>query len=128
VTHDRLPKVFADSVQLERLFQNLIGNALKYRKPDAKQKVHITAKNIGGEWVFAIKDEGIGIAKEHFERIFVIFQRLHTMKEYSGTGIGLSVCQKIAQYHGGKIWVESEPDKGSTFYFTIADQQPQETA
>lgn len=128
VTHDPLPQVWADDGQLERLFQNLVGNAVKYRKKDSKQAVHVRAQQTDTGWHFSIRDHGIGIAKEHQERVFVIFQRLHSAQEYSGTGIGLAVCQKIVQNHGGKIWIESEPDMGSVFHFTIANHEQKEFA
>jgi signal transduction histidine kinase len=119
ITHDALPKVQGDSVQLTQLFQNLISNAIKFRNATAPA-VHITAQRENGQWQFAIRDNGIGIAKKDFDRIFVVFQRLHTRNKYPGTGIGLAACKKIVDRHGGKIWVESEPGKGSTFYFTLS--------
>ena len=118
VTAEPLPSVMADRTQLKQLFQNLIDNAIKYRGTQPVT-VHVRARQHDKEWVFAVQDNGIGIHPDDAQRIFVLFQRLHADEEYPGTGIGLSICQKIVERHGGRIWVESEPYKGSTFYFTL---------
>jgi len=118
VTHDPLPTVMADESQLGQLFQYLIDNGIKYRNGGAPQ-LHVSCKLDGEEWLFSLKDNGIGIEPQYAERIFVIFQRLHSPKEFSGTGIGLAVSKKIVERHGGRIWVESEPGKGATFYFIV---------
>ncbi|HTB31280.1 MAG TPA: ATP-binding protein, partial [Bacteroidia bacterium] len=118
IDYTELPKIYADPVLIGQLFQNLIGNAIKFR--DGKNpEIKITGKKENGEVLFSVKDNGIGIKKEYDDKIFVIFQRLNSREKYPGTGIGLSICKKIVERHGGKIWVESEPDKGATFYFTI---------
>ncbi len=115
-----MPMVLAAPVQLQRVFQNLIGNALKYRHPDCAPIVRVSAAPGGdGEWVFTIADNGIGIAPEYSERIFGIFQRLHTHQQYEGTGIGLAICRSIVERHGGRIWVESIPGDGAAFHFTL---------
>lgn len=111
--------VIGNSSELARLFQNLIGNALKYRAADRLLRVTVSWQRADEGWVVSVADNGIGIAPQHQQDIFKIFRRLHTRKEYDGTGIGLSICQKIVKTHGGRMWVESEPDQGSTFYFTI---------
>lgn len=118
IDHGALPVVCANPQLLIRLFQNLISNALKFNG-DQPPVVHVQARRSGNNWVFSVSDEGIGIEKHHFDRIFQLFQRLHTREEYAGTGLGLAICQKIVTQHGGKIWVESSPGKGSTFFFTL---------
>ncbi|HEX3013292.1 MAG TPA: ATP-binding protein, partial [Methanobacterium sp.] len=119
ITYDKLPKVTADSGQLLRLFQNIVENAIKFRQFAVQPKIHISCREHDNEYIFSVADNGIGIEEQYFDRIFTIFQRLHTKEEYEGTGIGLSVAKKIVERHGGKIWVESEPNIGSTFYFSI---------
>ena len=121
VSHDPMPTVTADGIQLAQLFQNLIGNAVKFRG-EPRPRVHVSARLEGGEWIFSVKDNGIGIEPKYFGRIFTIFQRLHGNTEYPGTGIGLAICRKIAERHGGRIWVESETGKGSTFFFSIIEK------
>lgn len=123
ITSDELPKVIADSSQLNQLFQNLISNALKYKYPDVDTEIHISYKSKKDMYIISIKDNGIGIEQKDHERIFQVFQRLHAKNEYSGTGMGLAICKKIVEYHGGEIWVESELGKGSTFYFSIPKVQ-----
>jgi PAS domain S-box-containing protein len=121
ITHDPLPAVLADKMQLTRLFQNLVGNAIKYRKPGTP-KIHISASMIGKKrWNFSVTDNGLGIDAQNFERIFGMFQRLHTRDEFPGTGIGLAICKKIVERHGGIISVDSQPGHGSTFRFALAE-------
>ncbi|MBC8354325.1 MAG: PAS domain S-box protein [Planctomycetes bacterium] len=122
VTYDVLPTVMADETQLVHLLQNLIGNAIKYRG-EVAPKIHIGVERQSGEWLFSVSDNGIGIAPEFHERVFGIFKRLHARDEYSGTGIGLAICERIANRLGGRIWVESEEGQGATFYFTIPAAQ-----
>jgi light-regulated signal transduction histidine kinase (bacteriophytochrome) len=114
-----LPVIKASKIEIQQLFLNLLTNAIKYRKPDEAPKVEIEAVVHKGEWLFSVKDNGLGIGKEFGERIFIIFQRLHNQDNYAGTGIGLATCRKIVELNGGKIWVESEPGLGSIFYFTF---------
>jgi light-regulated signal transduction histidine kinase (bacteriophytochrome) len=120
VTNDDLPTVRADPTQLVQVFQNLVGNAVKFGGEEPP-RVHVSAERRGREWVFSVKDNGIGIDPQYFDRVFTIFQRLHSPQEYPGTGIGLALCQRILARHGGRIWVDSEPGKGSTFFFAIPD-------
>jgi chemotaxis family two-component system sensor kinase Cph1 len=119
VTSDPMPAIVADSTQLMQLFQNLIGNAIKFRKPDTPPHIHIGMRREEDEWLFWVQDNGIGIDRQFFDRIFVIFQRLHTRDEYPGSGMGLTICKKIVECHRGRIWVESTLGEGTTFYFTI---------
>ena len=118
ISHDLLPTLPADPSQITQLLQNLIGNGLKFRSEE-NPAIHISVKACIDEWLFSVSDNGIGIDQEYSERIFQIFQRLHTQEEYSGTGIGLAICKKIVERHGGRIWVESQEGVGSTFFFTI---------
>jgi light-regulated signal transduction histidine kinase (bacteriophytochrome) len=129
VTHDPLPEIMSDPVQLTQLFQNLIGNSLKFRGKDAP-RIHISVERKARadaaslnvppyEWIFCVRDNGIGIEPQYFERIFVIFQRLHTQDKYPGTGIGLAICKKIVERHGGRIWLQSKPGDGTSFYFAL---------
>ena len=120
-TADRyiLPVLWADPGQLTQLFQNLLANGIKFRRQDESPRIHVSAVDSGAEWMISVQDNGIGIDPRHAERVFQMFQRLHTRAEYPGTGIGLAVCKKVIERHGGKLWVESEPGAGSTFRFTI---------
>jgi light-regulated signal transduction histidine kinase (bacteriophytochrome) len=121
VTYTQLPIIQVNPVQFEQLVRNLIHNAVKFRTED-KPRVHISARRTDDFWVFSVTDNGIGIDPEQSERIFRIFQRLHTRDEYTGTGIGLAVAKRVVERHGGRIWVESTPGKGSTFYFTVPER------
>ena len=121
VTHDPMPTIMADPVQIGQLLQNLIGNALKFCK-DRPPHIHVGAVKEGADWKLWVKDNGIGIDAKYYDRIFTIFQRLHTREEYAGTGIGLAICKKIVQRHGGRIWVESKEGEGSMFLFTLSEQ------
>ena len=120
ITHDELPLVRANAPQLAQVFQNLLSNAIKFHG-ESPPRVHVSAEDKGHEWVFSVNDQGIGIDPQYKDRVFVIFQRLHTRQEYPGTGIGLAVCQRIIERHGGRVWFESEPGMGSTFYFSVPE-------
>jgi PAS domain S-box-containing protein len=123
VTHDALPAVTTDAPQLTQILQNLIGNAIKYRRAETP-RVHISAiHDVSNEWTFSVRDNGLGIDPQYFERIFILFQRLHGRDEFEGTGIGLAICKKILERLGGRIWVESQPEKGSTFYFALPETE-----
>ena len=119
VTADPLPTVRGEAVLIAQVFQNLVGNALKFARPDAPPRVHVGCERTGDEWEFAVADNGIGIDPQYAERIFVIFQRLHRKEEYSGTGIGLALCRKIVEYHGGRIWLDTAVSSGTTIRFTL---------
>jgi light-regulated signal transduction histidine kinase (bacteriophytochrome) len=119
ITHDPLPTVTADASQMMQVFQNLIENAIKFRKPDRPCQVHVGAAKKDGQWMFSVRDNGIGIDPKQADRVFLLFQRLHTRDKYPGSGIGLAICKKIVERHGGRIWVESAMGGGSTFFFTI---------
>jgi PAS domain S-box-containing protein len=121
VTHDLLPALTTDATQLTQVFQNLVGNAIKYHGAEAP-RVHVSATKAGNnEWIFSVRDNGLGIDPQYFDRIFILFQRLHGRDEFEGTGIGLAICKKILERLGGRIWVESQPEKGSTFYFALPE-------
>jgi light-regulated signal transduction histidine kinase (bacteriophytochrome) len=119
VTWDVLPVVAGEAVQITMLLQNLLANALKFRKPSENPRIHIGVVRDGTRATFSVSDNGIGISQEHFERIFGVFQRLHTRSEYPGTGIGLALCKRIVEHRGGRIWVESKPGEGTTFRFVL---------
>ena len=117
--YNGLPTVHADELQLSQIFQNLIANAIKFRG-DEPPVISITAAQEGDEWVIEVKDNGIGIDPQQYERIFLVFKKLHRRTQYPGTGIGLTICKKIVERHGGRIWVTSKPDKGSSFFFSLS--------
>jgi PAS domain S-box-containing protein len=124
ITHGPLPPVLADETQLVQLFQNLVGNAIKYQHPGGVPQVHVSVTRSGEDkWMFAVKDNGLGIDSQYFDRIFGMFQRQHKREEFAGTGIGLAICKKIVERHGGNITVESQPGQGSTFRFALAGSE-----
>lgn len=125
VTHDPMPTLQVDRGQMVRLFQNLVGNAIKYRKPDELPKVHISAEQKGVEWFISVRDNGIGFDPKYASSIFEPFKRLHSAEEYPGTGVGLAICRRIVQAQRGRIWAESQPGEGSTFCFTLPVDSPQ---
>ncbi|MBC7474832.1 MAG: response regulator [Candidatus Sericytochromatia bacterium] len=125
ITSDALPELKSDSTQMTQLFQNLMSNSLKYVKEGVEPIINISVKKRNSDWLFSITDNGIGIDKDDYERVFIVFQRLHSKNEYSGTGMGLAICKKIIEYHNGQIWLESEIGKGSTFYFTLPQHTQQ---
>ena len=122
VDWDQLPEVWVDQTQFIQLFQNLVGNAIKFRQKETAPQIYVSAEDSGAEWLFSVKDNGIGIDPRQADRVFQIFQRLHTRRHYPGTGIGLAICKRIVERHGGAIWVESQPGQGSTFFFSIPEE------
>ncbi|PKL92678.1 MAG: hypothetical protein CVV21_02665 [Candidatus Goldiibacteriota bacterium HGW-Goldbacteria-1] len=121
ITAGQMPELKCDQMQIFQVFQNLLTNALKFVKKGQIPQINITAEHKGKEWIFCVKDNGIGISPQYFNKIFVVFERLHSKDEYEGTGIGLSICKKIVEHHGGRIWVESEPGKGASFFFVLPE-------
>jgi light-regulated signal transduction histidine kinase (bacteriophytochrome) len=119
IHYDRLPVVEADETKLMQVLQNLIGNAIKFRKPDVRPEIRIAVKNSNAEWIFEVADNGIGFDSKYTDRIFQVFQRLHGMGTYPGNGIGLAICRRIIEHHGGRLWAESEPGKGAKFFFSL---------
>jgi len=119
VTRGELPTIECDPVQMGQLIQNLVGNGIKFRREGVAPVVHVDAERKGDEWVISVRDNGIGVEEKHFEDVFVVFRRLHKRGEYNGTGIGLSVTKKIAERHGGRIWLKSTPNEGSTFFIAL---------
>ena len=122
ITYDAMPTIRAEASQMAQVLQNLLANALKFRG-DRPPVIHVGARREEEGWLFWVSDNGIGIDSQYAQRIFLIFQRLHTRRQFAGTGVGLAICRKIVDRHGGKIWVESQPGEGSTFYFTIPDRE-----
>ena len=119
ITHENLPVIPGNLTQLSQLFQNLLGNAIKFRREGLPPQIHVGCRRGNGHWLFSVQDNGIGIAPEFHDKVFKIFKRLHGRGKYPGTGIGLAICRKIIEQHGGRIWIESKPNEGSTFYFAL---------
>ena len=119
VTHDPLPEIQVDQGQMVRLFQNLVGNALKYRRPDVAPRIHVSAQRHENEWVITVRDNGIGFDPKHAKEIFSPFKRLHSQEEFSGSGVGLAICRRIVEGHDGRIWAESQPGQGASFHFSL---------
>ncbi len=126
LTHDELPAVVADPTRLTQLFQNLLSNAIKFRRDGVTPQIHVGCRGEGRQWVFCVRDNGIGIDVQYHQKVFLIFQRLHSRDKYPGTGIGLAICKKIVEQHGGRIWIEPTPPPGTTFCFTLPREQPAE--
>jgi light-regulated signal transduction histidine kinase (bacteriophytochrome) len=122
VTYEELPAIVAGPIQIVQIFQNLISNAIKYRKPNTVPRISVSVKDSGEEWIVSVRDNGIGIAPEYYERIFTPMKRLHG-RDIPGFGIGLATCRRVAEFHGGRIWVESQPGVGSAFHFTVRKNQ-----
>jgi len=122
ITIDKMPTVLANPLRFSRLMQNLIGNAIKYRRKDTVPEIQISVEEKESDWLFSVSDNGIGIKPEYLEQIFIIFKRLHSKDEYPGTGMGLAICAKIVENFAGRLWVDSEEGKGSVFYFTLPKQ------
>lgn len=127
ITRDELPEVVGDPTMLTQLYQNLVGNSLKFVDPHRRPVIQLTAERVRGEWVLGVKDNGIGIKPEYAQQVFAPFKRLHGRDEYEGTGIGLAICRKTVERHGGRIWVESEPGRGAHFRFTLGDTMETES-
>ena len=123
ITHDDLPSVRGDQTQILQVFQNLVANALKFRR-DAPPMVHVAARREEGGWQFSVKDNGIGIEPQYQSQLFRLFKRLHSRDEYPGTGLGLAIAKKVVEGHGGRIWLESQPGEGATFFFTLPGAEP----
>ena len=119
ITHDPLPVVRGDRTQLVQLFQNLIGNAVKFRSPDRPAQVCVSVRQQPDEWLFSVQDNGVGFEQQYENKLFLIFQRLHSRGQYPGTGIGLAICKRIVERHGGRIWATGTPGQGAVFSFTI---------